>query len=79
MISLTVQELQLRGIAAVDDLIGKGDVHVLCNDKPRYVVVSADRYKDLLNEENEAYLARLWFALAVADSGEGQRMANSDL
>ena len=34
------QEIKRRGIAAVDDLIEKGDLHVIRNNQPQYVVLS---------------------------------------
>ena len=51
MNSLPAQELKRRGIAAVDDLIAKGDVHVIRNNVPQYVVLSEERYQELVAEE----------------------------
>jgi hypothetical protein len=35
MNSIPAQELKRRGIAAVDDLIAQGDVHVIRNNQPQ--------------------------------------------
>ena len=78
MNSLPAQELKRRGIAAVDDLIAKGDVHVIRNNQPQYVVLSEDRYQELLAEANEAYLARVRVALEDVKNGKVLTFATAD-
>ena len=78
MNSLPAQELKRRGIAAVDDLIAKGDVHVIRNNQPQYVVLSEARYQELVAEANEAYLARVRVALEDVKSGKIKRFATAD-
>jgi len=55
MNTILAQELKRRGIAAVDDLIASGDVHVIRNNRPEYVILSEERYKELVAEAEEAY------------------------
>ena len=69
MNSIPAQELKRRGIAAVDDLIAKGDVHVIRNNEPQYVVLSEARYQELVAEANEAYLARVRASLEDVKAG----------
>lgn len=69
MNSIPAQEIKRRGIAAVDDLIAKGDVHVIRNNQPQYVVLSEDRYQELVAEANEAYLARVRTSLEDVKAG----------
>jgi PHD/YefM family antitoxin component YafN of YafNO toxin-antitoxin module len=69
MNSLRAQELKRRGIAAVDDLIAKGDVHVIRNNEPQYVVLSEERYQELVADANEAYLARVRASLEDVKAG----------
>ena len=45
MNSLPAQELKRRGIAAVDDLIARGDVHVIRNNKQQSVDVTLQAVK----------------------------------
>ncbi|MGD0587120.1 MAG: prevent-host-death protein, partial [Oryzomonas sp.] len=59
MNTIPAQEIKRRGIAAVDDLIANGDVHVIRNNLPQYVVLSEERYQELVAEANEAYLTRV--------------------
>jgi PHD/YefM family antitoxin component YafN of YafNO toxin-antitoxin module len=69
MNSIPAQELKRRGIAAVDDLIAQGDVHVIRNNQPQYVVLSEERYQALVAEAHEAYLARVRGALEDVKAG----------
>lgn len=63
------QEIKRRGIAAVDDLIAKGDLHVIRNNQPQYVVLSEARYQDLIASEQEAHYARVRASLADVEAG----------
>ena len=56
---LPAQEIKRRGLAVVDELIAKGDIHVIRNNRPQYVVVSEERYQELLAAEQEACYARV--------------------
>ena len=78
MNSIPAQELKRRGIAAVDDIIAKGDVHVIRNNQPQYVVLSEARYQELIAEAHEAYLARVRTALEDVKEGRVRRFATAD-
>lgn len=78
MNALPAQELKRRGIAAVDDLIAKGDVHVIRNNKPQYVVLSEERYQELVAEANEAYLSRVRASLEDIKEGRVKRFATAE-
>jgi len=64
------QEIKRRGIAAVDDLIAKGDLHVIRNNQPQYVVLSEGRYQDLIASEQEARTARVRASLEDVKAGK---------
>lgn len=78
MNSIPAQELKRRGIAAVDDLIANGDVHVIRNNQPQYVVLSEERYQELVAEANEAYLARVRNALEDVKKAKVQKFKTVD-
>jgi PHD/YefM family antitoxin component YafN of YafNO toxin-antitoxin module len=78
MNSIPAQELKRRGIAAVDDLIAKGDVHVIRNNEPQYVVLSEARYQELVAEANEAYLARVRASLEDVKAGRVKKFKTAD-
>jgi PHD/YefM family antitoxin component YafN of YafNO toxin-antitoxin module len=78
MNSLPAQEIKRRGLAAVDEVIGNGDVHVIRNNQPQYVILSEARYQELVAEAGEAYLARVKAALQDTRDGKVQRFATAD-
>jgi PHD/YefM family antitoxin component YafN of YafNO toxin-antitoxin module len=69
MNTLPAQEIKRRGIAAIDEIIENGDVHIIRNNTPEYVVLSAERYQSLLADENEAYITRLKASLEDLSNG----------
>jgi len=75
---ISAQELKRRGIAAVDDIIAKGDVHVIRNNKPQYVVLSELRYQELVAEAKEAYLARVRVSLEDVKAGRVEKFKTAD-
>lgn len=78
MNALPAQELKRRGIAAVDEVIGKGDVHVIRNNQPQYVVLSEARYQELVAEAHEGYVARVRAALEDVKAGRVRTFATAD-
>jgi PHD/YefM family antitoxin component YafN of YafNO toxin-antitoxin module len=78
MNTIPAQELKRRGIAAVDDLIAKGDVHVIRNNQPQYVVLSEERYQELVAEANEVYLARVRASLEDVKTGRVKEFKTAD-
>ncbi len=50
MITLPAQEIKRRGIGAVDGSLKQGPVHVIRNNQPRYVVMSADDYAVMIED-----------------------------
>ena len=78
MNSIPAQEIKRRGIAAVDGLIASGDVHVIRNNRPEYVVLSEARYQELVAEAEEAYVARVKASLQDVKAGRVQKFASVD-
>ncbi|MCM2265364.1 MAG: prevent-host-death protein [Desulfuromonadales bacterium] len=79
MNTLPAQELKRRGLAAIDEAIAKGDVHVIRNNQPQYVVLSEERYKELVAEAEEAYVARVKASLQEVANGKVMRGTAGDL
>lgn len=75
---ISAQELKRRGIAAVDDIIAEGDVHVIRNNQPQYVVLSESRYQELVAEAQEAYLARVRTSLEDVKAGRVQKFTTAE-
>lgn len=79
MNAIAAQEIKRRGIAAVDDVIAKGDLHVIRNNQPQYVVLSEVRYQELVVAEQEAYYARVRASLEDIKEGRVKRGTADDL
>lgn len=47
MNTIAAQEIKRRGISALDELLKQGPVHVIKNNRPRYVVVTEEQYAQL--------------------------------
>ncbi len=79
MNTIPAQELKRRGIAAVDGVIAQGDVHVIRNNRPEYVVLTEARYQEMLAELNEAYFARVKESLQDCKAGRVMRGSADEL
>lgn len=79
MNTIPAQELKRRGLAAVDGLIAQGDVHVIRNNRPEYVVLTEARYQEMIAEVNEAYLARVKESLQDYNAGRVKRGSADEL
>ncbi len=78
MNTIPAQEIKRRGIAAVDDLIAKGPVHIIRNNQPQYVVLSENRYQELLEAQDEAYEARVRASLEDLQAGRVRRFSSAE-
>jgi PHD/YefM family antitoxin component YafN of YafNO toxin-antitoxin module len=67
---IPAQEIKRRGMAAVDALMEKGDLHVIRNNQPQYVVLSEGRYQELIIAEQEAYYGRVRASLEDVKRGK---------
>ncbi len=79
MNAIPAQEIKRRGITAVDELIAKGDVHVIRNNQPQYVVLSEVRYQELIVAEQEACFSRIRESLEDVQQGRVKRGTAADL
>ena len=79
MNTIAAQDIKRRGIGAVDEALKKGPVHVVKNNQPRYVVLSEKRYRELIEAEDEAYIARVRASLEDVKAGRVKRGTAEDL
>jgi PHD/YefM family antitoxin component YafN of YafNO toxin-antitoxin module len=73
MNTIPAQEIKRRGITAVDELLERGPVHVISENRPKYVVMDETRYEELLEAEEDASLARIRASLEEVRVGNVQR------
>lgn len=69
MNTIPAQEIKRRGISAVDELLAKGPVHVIRENRPQYVVMTEERYQELLDDQQEAFEARIQASLEDLKAG----------
>lgn len=79
MKSIAAQDIKRRGISAVDESLKEGPVYVIKNNRPQYVVLSEERYRELLESENEAYLVRVKASLDDLKAGRVTKGKAKDL
>jgi PHD/YefM family antitoxin component YafN of YafNO toxin-antitoxin module/mRNA-degrading endonuclease YafQ of YafQ-DinJ toxin-antitoxin module len=77
MNTVAAQEIKRRGISAVDRALEEGAVHVIKNNVPQYVVLSEDRYRELLEAEDLARIARVRESLEALARGDARRFENA--
>jgi PHD/YefM family antitoxin component YafN of YafNO toxin-antitoxin module len=77
MNTVPAQEIKRRGISIVDEILKDGAVYVIKNNQPQYVVLTEDRYQELLAAENEAYMARVRASLEDVKAGRVSRFKNA--
>ena len=77
MNTIPAQEIKRRGIAAVDALIETGDVHIIKNNQPQYVVLSEVRYREVIEAQDEAYTARVRASLEDLKAGRVRRFTSA--
>lgn len=69
MNTIPAQEIKRRGIGAVDELLARGPVHIIRENRPQYVVMTEERYQELLDDQQEAFEARIQASLEDLKAG----------
>ena len=72
MKTISSQEIKRRGISAVDEDLKDGPVHVIKNNKLKYVIMDQEKYSELVSESEASYDKRLIIALDEIERGEIQ-------
>ena len=72
MKTISSQEIKRRGISAVDEDLKNGPVHVIKNNKLKYVIMDQEKYSELVSESEASYDKRLIKALDEIERGEIQ-------
>lgn len=79
MNAVAAQDIKRKGISAVDEALKEGPVHVIKNNQPQYVVLTETRYRELIEAEDEAYVARVRASLEDVKAGRVKRGSAEDL
>ena len=78
MNTIAAQEIKRRGINAVDEYLKGGPVHVIKNNEPKYVVLTEDRFQELMKAEDEAYMSRVRSSLEDVKAGRVHKFKKVD-
>ncbi len=79
MNTIPAKEIKRRGIAAVDDLIEVGPVHVIRNNRLQYVILREDQYRQLIEARDEGHIARVRASLNDIKADRVRRGSAKDL
>jgi PHD/YefM family antitoxin component YafN of YafNO toxin-antitoxin module len=77
--TIPAQEIKRRGISAVDELIKDGPAFVVKNNCVAYVVMSAEHYEELLEDQREAEGARIRAGLDDVAAGRVAKMSVQEI
>jgi PHD/YefM family antitoxin component YafN of YafNO toxin-antitoxin module len=79
MNSIAAQEIKRRGISSVDEKLREGPVHIIKNNEPKYVVLSEERYRELIEAEEDAHIVGVRESLADYKAGRIENGSAEDL
>jgi PHD/YefM family antitoxin component YafN of YafNO toxin-antitoxin module len=79
MNTIPAREIKRRGIGAVDAALEQGPVHIIKNDKPMYVVLTEDHYRELADGYEEYFLAGVKESLEDVKAGRVRRFTAEQL
>jgi PHD/YefM family antitoxin component YafN of YafNO toxin-antitoxin module len=77
MNTIPAQDIKRRGISAVDQALRAGPVHVIKNNRPQYVVLTEERFQELL--EAQASIDRDSLRASLEDLREGRGTRHEDV
>lgn len=78
MNTLPAQEIKRRGVAAIEERIKNGPLHIIKNNQPRYVVMTEERYVELIETEDESSLLRIKASLEDVKAGRVKKYTSSE-
>jgi PHD/YefM family antitoxin component YafN of YafNO toxin-antitoxin module len=77
MNTIAAQEIKRRGITAADEKLKEGPVYVIKNNKPQYVILSEDRYNQLVAAQSDVYMTRIRMSLEDVRAGRVKKFKNA--
>ncbi len=78
MKTISAYEIKRRGISAVDEQLKEGPVHIIKNNRLKYVVMDEASYEELIAEQEASYTARLNQSLDEVKRGELRSFESTD-
>ena len=69
MQTIPAREIKRCGISVVDEALKEGPVHVIKNDQLTYVILTEAYYRELMEDSEEASLARIRASMEDVKAG----------
>ena len=79
MRTIPARELKRRGVGAFGDLLEEGPLYVIKNDRPKYVLMTAEHFEEMVEDQHEAEIARVKASLAELTAGRVRDVTVEDL
>jgi PHD/YefM family antitoxin component YafN of YafNO toxin-antitoxin module len=78
MNSISAQAIKRRGIAAVEESLRQGPGHIIKNNRPQYVVLTEERFQELLEIQASAVRENLRASLEDLKAGRVNQYEDVD-
>lgn len=75
---IPAQEIKRRGISAVDAALEQGPVHIIKNNRPQYVVLTEERFQEMLEIEQQAAVESIRMSLDDLQAGRTSHYSDVD-
>ena len=79
MKTIAAREIKRRGIVAVEDALKDGPVHIIKNDRPTFVVLDEEHYRELVEAQEQAYVAGIKASLQDVKAKRVRRVSAKKL
>jgi len=79
MKTIAAREIKRRGILAVEDALKDGPVHIIKNDRPTFVVLDEEHYRELVEAQEQAYVAGIKASLQDVKAKRVRRVSAKKL
>ena len=77
--SIAASEIKRRGISAIDEMLKEGPVYVIKNNCIQYIIMDRTRYEEILEDQEEATIARVKASIEDIAAGRVRSMTAEEL
>lgn len=72
-------EIRRRGLSVIDNALKRGPVHVLKDNKPTYVIMAEEQYRELSEQYQRSYVNRVRQSLKDLNEGHTRKTTAQSL
>jgi PHD/YefM family antitoxin component YafN of YafNO toxin-antitoxin module len=77
--TIAASEIKRRGMGAIDEMLKEGPVYVIKNNRIQYVIMDRARYEEVLEDQEEAAVARVKASLEDVAAGRVRTMSVEEI